>query len=273
MSRSIENQRPEPLADATWAASAFQGKVAFVTGAASGIGRATATAFAAAGARVALVDLDDRGCEELAAQLACPADRILVARCDVTQAHQVDAAVAATVARWGRLDCAANAAGLEGATRPLLDEDETLYDRTMEVNVRGIWHCMRAQIAQLLHQGGGGSVVNVSSGAGLVGSARSAVYSASKHAVIGLSRSAALQYARQGVRINLVCPAGVDTPMAQRIVASFPGGPPSRGGASYPLGRYSTAAEVASGILWLCSPGAASTTGSVLAIDAGFTAA
>ena len=142
----------------------------------------------------------------------------------------------------------------------------------MDVNVRGVWLCMRAQIAQMLLQPEGGSVVNVSSGAGLVGSARSAVYGASKHAVIGLTRSAALQYARRGVRINVVCPSGVQTPMAERIVASYPGGAPSGGSARYPLGRYSTPEEIASGILWLSSPGAASAIGSVLAIDAGFTA-
>ncbi|MEO7937289.1 MAG: SDR family oxidoreductase, partial [Burkholderiaceae bacterium] len=111
------------------------------------------------------------------------------------------------------------------------------------------------------------------SGAGLVGSARSAVYGASKHAVIGLTRSAALQYARQGVRVNVVCPSGVQTPMADRIIASFPEGPPSAAGARYPLGRYSTPQEIASGIVWLSSAGAASAIGSVLAIDAGFTAA
>lgn len=179
----------------------------------------------------------------------------------------------ATVAAWGHLDCAVNAAGVEGATRELLQEDDALYEHTMNVNVRGVWLCMRAQIAQMLNQPGGGAVVNISSGAGLVGSARSAVYGASKHAVIGLTRSAALQYARRGVRINAVCPSGVQTPMAERIIASFPGGPPSAGGARYPLGRYSTPEEIASGILWLCSPGAASAIGSVLTIDAGFTAA
>jgi len=191
----------------------------------------------------------------------------------VAHGEQVRAAVDATLRAWGTLDCAVNPAGVEDATRELLDEDDPLYDSTMDTNVRGVWHCMRAQITQMLQQPGGGSVVNASSGAGLVGSARSAVYGASKHAVIGLTRGAALQYARRGIRVNVVCPSGVQTPMAERIVASFPGGPPSASGARYPLGRYSTAQEIASGILWLCSPGAASAIGSVLTIDAGFTAA
>ena len=252
----------------------FKDKVAFVTGAASGIGRATALAFATGGARVALVDRDAQACRRTLDLVQQAGGRGLVLECDVAQAEQVRAAVDATVGAWGALDCAVNAAGVEGATRELLEEDDALYEHTMNINVRGVWLCMRAQIAQMLAQpGGGGSVVNISSGAGLVGSARSAVYGASKHAVIGLTRSAALQYARRGVRINAVCPSGVQTPMAERIIASFPGGPPSGGGARYPLGRYSTAEEIASGVLWLCSAGAASAIGSVLTIDAGFTAA
>lgn len=251
----------------------FEYKVAFVTGAASGIGRATALAFAAEGARVALVDRDVAGCAETLAAITQAGGQAMVLVADVAQAGQVRAAVDATVATWGALDCAVNAAGVEGATRELLDEDDALYDKTMDINVRGVWLCMRAQIRQMLLQPEGGSVVNISSGAGLVGSARSAIYGASKHAVIGLTRSAALQYARRGVRVNVVCPSGVQTPMADRIVASFPGGPPSAGGARYPLGRYSTPQEIASGVLWLSSPGAASAIGSVLTIDAGFTAA
>lgn len=248
-----------------------QGKVAFITGAASGIGRACALAFTAEGANVALLDMNPDGLAETVALLPDP-KAALPLSCDVTQAVSVREAVRATLARWGRLDAAVNSAGVEGATRPLLEEDDALYDRVMNVNVRGVWHCMRAQIEQMLKQETGGTIVNVSSGAGLVGSARSAVYGASKHAVLGLTRSAALQYARQGVRVNAVCPSGVQTPMSERIVASFQGGAPSAGGANYPLGRYSTPEEIASGILWLSSPGAASAIGSVLAIDAGFTA-
>lgn len=259
--------------DAVLPSMDFTGQVAFVTGAASGIGRAAALAFAAAGADVALADRDGPACAPVHAQILAMGRDALVLACDVTQAGQVRDAVAATVTRWGRLDCAANAAGVEGATRPLLEEDDALYDRTMDVNVRGVWHCMRAQMTQMLCQPAGGSIVNVASGAGLVGSARSAVYGASKHAVVGLSRSAALQYACQGIRVNVVCPSGVQTPMAERIIASFPDGPPSAAGARYPLGRYSTPQEIASGIVWLSSPGAASAIGSVLAIDAGFTAA
>ncbi|WP_243618946.1 SDR family oxidoreductase [Rhodococcus sp. ARC_M6] len=250
----------------------FQNKTIFVTGAASGIGKATALEFSARGAKVAVVDRNSELLAEVVDQIEETGAEALALHCDLTQGDEVFAAVQATVSRWGGLDCAVNAAGVEGATKKLLDEDDALFDLTMDVNLRAVWYCMRSQIEQMLKQAEGGSIVNVSSGAGLVGSARSAVYSASKHAVLGLTRSAGLQYARNGVRINAVCPSGVQTPMADRIVDSFEGGAPSKGGAGYPLGRYSTPEEIASGIMWLSSAGAASAIGSVLTIDAGFTA-
>lgn len=252
----------------------FTDKIAFITGAASGVGLATAQAFASAGARVALVDRDPEGLARTQAAVQNLGGKALVLSCDVTQRAAQQAAVEATVKAWGRIDCAVNSAGVEGATLPLIEEDEALFERVMAINVRGVWAGMQLQIRQMLaQQPGGGAIVNVSSAAGLVGSARCAVYSASKHAVIGLTRSAALQYARQGIRVNAICPGGVQTPMAERIVASFDGAPPSAGGARYPLGRYSTPQEIASGILWLCSPGAGSAVGSVLTMDSGFTAA
>lgn len=251
----------------------LQGKTALVTGAGSGIGRATALAFAQAGSWVLLVDRD--ACS-LAATLAAleqgggaGATRV----CDVRQADAVRAAVGYAVERRGALDCAVNAAGVEGAARPLLDEDEELFDQVMNVNLRGVWHCMRSQIRQMLAQGTGGAIVNVASAAGLVGSSRCAAYAASKHGVLGLTRSAALQYAAQGIRVNAVCPAGVETDMARRIAASVGQGLASGGGSNYPLGRYSTAQEIASAILWLCCRGAASTIGTALVVDCGLTAA
>lgn len=251
----------------------LQGKTAFVTGAGAGIGRATALAFARAGAWVLLVDRDERSLGETLAALGQIGGEGATMVCDVRQGDAVGAAVAHAVERRGALDCAVNAAGVEGAPRALLDEDDDLFDRVMDVNVRGVWHCMRAQIRQMQAQGTGGAIVNVASAAGLVGSQRCATYSASKHAVLGLTRSAALQYAKQRIRVNAVCPAGVSTAMADRIVSSIGKDISSGGGANYPLGRYSTPEEIASGILWLCSDGAASTIGTVLAMDSGFTAA
>ncbi len=252
----------------------LQGKAAFVTGAGAGIGRATALAFAQAGAWVLLVDRDERSLDETLATLRQGGGEGATMVCDVRKGDAVRAAVAYAVQQRGALDCAVNAAGVEGAAKALLDEDDDLFDQVMDVNLRGVWHCMRAQIRQMLAQKGtGGAIVNVASAAGLVGSKRCAAYSASKHGVLGLTRSAALQYGGQGVRVNAVCPAGVSTDMARRIVSSVGKDIVSGGGSNYPLGRYSTPQEIASGILWLCSEGAASTIGTVLAMDCGFTAA
>jgi len=251
----------------------FKGKVALVTGAASGIGRATAIAFAEAGARVALLDRDGPGLAAVDRSIRDKGGEPLALAGDLTGAGAAQAAVDAVNGRWSRLDCAVNAAGIEGRNCELLEEDDALYGHVMDVNLRAVWRCMRAQIPAMLANPDGGTIVNISSGAGLVGSKRSAIYGMSKHAVIGLTRSAALQYARRGVRINAVCPAGVQTPMAERIIAAYDGNAPSGGGALYPLGRSSTPEEIASGILWLSSPGAGSAVGTVLTIDAGFTAA
>ncbi len=250
----------------------FSGRTAFVTGAGSGIGRTVAQAFCDAGAWVLLADRDLAGATATLALLRAAGGEGAAVACDVRMAPQVQAAVDELVRQRGALDFAANVAGFEGSTGPLLDETVDLYDQVMDVNVRGVWHCMRAQLRQMVQQGRGGAIVNVSSGAGIVGSKRCAAYAASKHAVIGLTRSVALQYGPQDIRVNAICPAGVQTPMAERIVASFAGGAPSKGGASYPLGRYSTPEEVANGILWLCSDGAGSATGSVLVMDSGLTA-
>jgi len=250
----------------------FAGRTALVTGAASGIGRAAARAFAAAGAWVLAVDLDAQGAATTLALAREAGGDGAVARCDVTDAAGVEQAVARLVGERGRLDHAVNAAGVEGRPGALLDEDEALFERVLDVNLRGVWHCMRAQVARMVAQPDGGTIVNVASAAGLVGSTRCASYSASKHAVIGLTRSAAIQYARRGVRVNAICPAGVDTPMAARIAAASPGALASGGGAGYPLGRYATPEEIADGILWLSGAGAGAAVGTVLAMDSGFTA-
>ncbi len=250
----------------------FSGKTAMVTGAGSGIGRACALAFAQAGAWVVLADRNEAAASDVLAKIQRQGGHGAVVPCDVRDADSVRAAVEMAVRLRGALDFAANAAGIEGSAGALLSETDDLFDQVLDVNLRGVWHCMRAQIQQMTQQAKGGAIVNVSSAAGLVGSQRCATYSASKHAVIGLTRSAALQYAKQGVRVNAICPAGVATPMAQRIASNVER-LASNGGASYPLGRYSTPEEIAASILWLCSDGAGSCVGSVLTADAGFTAA
>lgn len=250
----------------------FTGRVALITGAASGVGRATAVTFATNGAWVLLMDRDRTGAEASLAQVRLAGGAGAVHVGDVTEAASVDAAVAAAVAARGRLDYAVNAAGIEGAHGDLLDEPAGLFDRVIDINLRGVWLCMRAEIRQMLTQSDGGAIVNLSSAAGLVGSQRCAAYGASKHAVIGLTKSVALQYAKRRIRVNAVCPAGVSTPMAARILATAPRPPASAGGAGYPLGRYSTPEEVADGILWLCSAGAGSVVGAAVAMDSGMTA-
>jgi len=250
----------------------FKGRAAFVTGAASGVGRATALAFAHSGAWVLLVDRDATPAKDTLAAVRAAGGDGAVVECDVRNADAVQAAVDSVVGAMGALDFGVNAAGVEGASGDLLTESDDLFDRVIDINLRGVWNCMRAQVRQMLTQTGGGAIVNVSSAAGQVGSMRCAVYSASKHGVIGLTRSAALQYAKRGIRINAVSPAGVQTPMSQRILASVER-PSSGGGANYPLGRYSTSEEIAASILWLCSDGAGSAVGSVLTVDSGYTAA
>lgn len=249
----------------------LRGKTAFISGAGSGIGRATALAFAQAGAWLLLFDCDERALADALAALHQGGGQGAAVLGDVRQADAVRAAVAHAVQQRGALDCAVNAAGVEGAARALLDEEPELFELVMDVNLRGVWHCMRAQIAQMLAQGRGGAIVNVASAAGLVGSQRCAAYSASKHGVLGLTRSAALQYARQGIRVNAVCPAGVGTGMADRILSATSRDAAS-GGSNYPLGRYATPQEIASGLLWLCGDGAAASIGAALVMDCGFTA-
>jgi NAD(P)-dependent dehydrogenase (short-subunit alcohol dehydrogenase family) len=247
--------------------------VVLITGSASGIGRATATTFSTAGYRTALVDRDEAGLSETLQQLRTQGSQGWATTCDVSDPASVEAAHLAAFPAFGRLDAAVNAAGIEGAWRKLADESLDLFDRVISVNLRGVWSCMQHQIRQMLTQEKGGIIVNVASGAGLVGSARSAVYAASKHGVVGLTKSAALQYATSGIRINAVCAGGVETPMADRILEQMPPNSLMSGRSVTPLGRYSTPVEIAAAALWLCSDLAASVIGVALPIDGGRTAA
>jgi len=248
----------------------LEGKVALVTGAASGIGRATALGFAKAGADVAISDIDLAGCDETAQLVHALGRDALSVRVDVSSSASVQALIAEVVGRFGRLDCAFNGAGIEGVLAPLADLEEDVWDRVIDINLKGVWLCMKHQIKQMLAQGGG-AIVNAGSVAGLVGASAAPAYVASKHGVLGLTKSAALAYAQQGIRVNAVCPAFIDTPMVERMVA----GQPERRAAMigrHPIGRLGRAEEVAQAAVWLCSDEASFVTGSAMTVDGGYVA-
>lgn len=248
----------------------FGGKVVFVTGAASGIGRATALAFAGQGASVVAADLAEAANRETAELIVQRGGSAIAVRCDVTRGDQVKAALAATIERFGRLDFAVNNAGIEPRQpAAAADYDEDEWDLILDINLRGVFLCMKQQIPLILQQGGG-AIVNLSSVAGVVGIRSSAAYTAAKHGVIGLTRAAALDYADQNLRINAVCPGYIETPMIDRAVGV---GEAARSevNAQQPTGRMGRPEEIASAILWMCSAGAGYLVGHALVVDGAMT--
>jgi NAD(P)-dependent dehydrogenase (short-subunit alcohol dehydrogenase family) len=241
--------------------------VAFVTGAASGIGRATAELFVAHGWATVLADRDVAAGREAEAVLGASGECRFVV-CDVTNDESIEAAIAATMAEYGRLDAAFNAAGIGGELGcATADGSVENWNRVIATDLTGVWQCMRRQIPRMLETGGG-SIVNCASIAGLVGSAYLGAYSAAKHGVVGLTRTAALEYVRQGVRVNAVCPGPVDTPMVRNsmrpeLEALIAQSPP---------GRMARPQEIAAMVLWLCGDGASYVTGQAIAVDGGWTA-
>lgn len=249
--------------------SNFDGKVVLVTGGGGGIGRASALAFAKAGARVAVVDRDVAAGTETTRLIETTGAQALFIQTDVTQAAQVEAMVAQVVAHFGRLDCAFNNAGIEEEHMRLADCAEDTFDRIMAVNVKGVWLCLKYELAQMLKQGGG-SIVNTASVASLVGAPKMAAYSASKHAVLGLTKSAAVEYGRKNIRVNAVCPGVIRTAMFDRAVQADPKVGPAVA-QLHPIGRIGEADEVAAVVLWLSSDAASFVTGHAHTVDGGMT--
>jgi NAD(P)-dependent dehydrogenase (short-subunit alcohol dehydrogenase family) len=251
-------------------AGELEGKIALVTGAGSGIGRESALAFAACGAQVMVSDVVVESGEETVAQIKAAGGEATFMRADVSQRADVEALIRQTVETYGRLDCAHNNAGIEGDMAPTADCTEANWDRTIAINLKGVWLCMKYEIPQMLEQGGG-VIVNTSSVAGLVGFVELPAYVATKHGVAGLTRTAALEYAQQGIRVNAVCPGVIHTPMIDRIV-----GGDAEAEAQFtalePVGRMGSPAEVAQAVVWLCSDAASFVTGIAMPVDGGFVA-
>jgi NAD(P)-dependent dehydrogenase (short-subunit alcohol dehydrogenase family) len=254
---------------ATHQNGSFAGKVAFVTGAANGIGRATALAFAREGASVVAADVSDRDNRETARLVEQAGGRALAVRCDVTRAGDVEAALGRAAEAFGRLDYAFNNAGVEQPVKPAADLTEEEWDRIAGVDLRGVFLCMKHEIPLMLERGGG-AIVNTSSGAGVKGFAGQAAYCAAKFGVVGLTKAAALDYAPSSIRINAVCPGIVETPMMDRFSGGTPEGR-ERVVAQEPVGRMGRPEEIAAAVLWLCSDAAAFVVGHAMVVDGGQT--
>ena len=248
----------------------LENKVALVTGAASGIGRASSLILAREGAKMVVSDIDASGAEETLSLIKERGGDGVFVHADVSKSNDVQELISRAVSTYGRLDCAYNNAGIEGYMSGRLHEyPEETWDRLVDINIKGVWLCLKYEIPLMLEQGGG-AIVNTASVAGLVGARRLSAYIASKHAVVGLTKAAALEYAQDGIRVNAVCPGTIDTPMLDRLIAGWKTDEDMN--TRHPIGRLGTPAEIAETVAWLCSDAASLVTGIAMAVDGGQTA-
>ena len=248
----------------------LDGKVALITGAGSGIGRASALVFAREGAKVALADIVVEGGEETVRMVKEAGGEAFFIKADVSNAADVEAMVNTVVETYGRIDCAYNNAGIEGQLASTDEYAEDMFDKVIGINLTGVWLCMKYELPHMLKQGSG-AIVNTASGAGLIGVAGMSAYVASKHGVVGLTKTAALEYAKSGIRVNAVCPGLIQTPMVERIT----NGHPQLGEAlvaAEPIGRTGRPEEIAESVVWMCSDAASFVTGHAMSVDGGFVA-
>jgi len=250
----------------------LNGKVALITGGASGIGRATALTFAREGAKLIIADMNEDGGQQTVHMIAEHGGEATFVQVDVSRATEVEAMISKTVQTYGRLDCAHNNAGIGSRPRVLLHElSEESWERVISINLKGVWLCMKYEIIQMCTQGGG-AIVNTASIMGLVGSwSRSGVYNASKHGVVGLTKTAALEYAKSGIRVNAVCPGYIRTPLIEEALASNPE-MEAQIVARHPVGRMGRPEEIAEAVMWLCSDAASFVTGHTMTVDGGYVA-
>ena len=250
--------------------TALENKVALVTGGTTGIGRDTAVLFAKAGAKVVVSGRRETEGKETSNLIRAAGGDGLFVKSDVSKSSDVQSLVQKTVEKFGRLDIAFNNAGIEGKWVPLIEQSLADWDAVIDINLKGTWLCLKYEIQQMLKQGGGGTIVNMSSVAGLMGAAGAGVYCASKHGVIGLTRTAALEHAAHGIRVNAVCPAVIETAMSDRAFADPEAN--KRVLALHPIGRFGKPMEVAEAVLWLCSSKSSFMTGHHIVLDGGMLA-